>query len=394
MKSRVKALIKNNRLFYKLYYMVGSFLLRFLGFFVRTDPNVILFVSYGGRKFDDSPRVVYEYLQKHPVSREHRYIWAFTEPDKYPAVQNRVKIDTLSYYITALRAGYWITNSSVSRGLDFKKRATKNILFEHGMVAIKRIGTDVPSSGEAFVTAFRESFDMVFVEGKKEVPILSNVWQLDESVFHMTGLPRNDDLVAVKKEEQEAIKCRLGIPMDKKVILYAPTFRDNLRSSDGSHALGIPMDLKKWENALGSEYVLLVTAHYEVAKLLDSLPENNFVFNAFGYPVLNDLLKVADILISDYSSVVFDYAILERPIFCYGYDFEDFLVQRGTYTDINRLFCDGVIREESVLLNKIMNLDYVEQCAYTKKHIKEEHVASYGDAAPKAVEVIFGKSND
>ena len=391
MKSKIKAFIKNNKLFYRLYYLMGSFFLRVLGVFIKTDPNLLLFVCYGGRKFDDSPRVVYEYLQEKPVSKDHRYVWAFTEPEKYPDIKDSVKIDTFSYYITALRAGYWITNSSVSRGLNFKKKATKNILFTHGLTAIKRIGSDVPSSGDAFVTAFHETFDMVFVEGRKEVPILATGWKVPESVFHMTGLPRNDDLVGATKAECENIKCHLGIPKDKKVILYAPTFRDNARSADGRHALGIPMDLNMWKKHLGTEYVLLITAHYEVAKLLDSLPDNGFVINAFGYPELNDLLKVADILISDYSSIVFDYAILERPIYCYGYDYENYLVQRGSYTDINQLFCDGVIRNEETLRDKILHIDYDAQCLFTKRYIKEKYIASYGDAARKSVEIIFGQ---
>ena len=151
------------------------------------------------------------------------------------------------------------------------------------------------------------------------------------------------------------------------------------------------MDLNKWKGVLGEEYVLLITAHYEVAKLLDSLPENDFVFNAFGYPELNDLLKVADILISDYSSVVFNYAILERPIYCYGYDYEEYLAQRGFYTDINQLFCDGVIREEETLIHRIAHIDYNAQCMFTRENIKEKYIAACGDAARKSVEIIFGQ---
>ena len=126
MKNRIKALVKNSRIVYGLYFHIGSFLLRMLGLFVKTDPNLILFISYGGQKYDDSPRVVYEYLKKHPVSSAHRYVWAFIEPDRFPEVENRIKVDTLRYYITALRAGMWITNSSASRGLNFKKNKTKN----------------------------------------------------------------------------------------------------------------------------------------------------------------------------------------------------------------------------------------------------------------------------
>lgn len=390
MRERIKAYVKQNKVIYRLYYFLGSFLLRFIGVFIKTDPDLVLFISYGGQKYDDSPRVVYEYLLNQPGDSRRKYIWAFIEPDKFPQVDHKVKVDTISYYITALRAGYWITNSSASRGLNFRKPATKYYLFQHGMAGIKKIGKDIQEVDKTFKIGFNEQFDAIFVEGKKEIPLLAHAWEKDPSVFHTTGLPRNDDLAAVTEDEIKSIKGCLGIPQSKKVILYAPTFRESSRAEDGRNALGIPIDFLKWEAVLGQEYLLLVTAHYEVAKLLDELPQNDFVVNAFQYPELNDLIKVADILISDYSSIVFDYSILERPIFCYGYDYDRYSKERGFYTDLNELFSHGVLRTEDELLRAIEQIDYFAECKYTKEHIKDEYIASYGNAAEKAVKVIFG----
>lgn len=165
MKSKIKAFVKQNKVIYRLYYHLGSFFLRFIGLFIQSDPDLILFISYGGQKYDDSPRVVYEYLLKHPVSSRHKYVWAFIEPDKFPQVEHKVKVDTFAYYITAMRAGYWITNSSASRGLNFRKKQTKNYLFQHGMAGIKKIGTDVELFDKAFRIGFHETFDAVFIEG-------------------------------------------------------------------------------------------------------------------------------------------------------------------------------------------------------------------------------------
>lgn len=389
MKSRIKAFVKQNKVVYSLYYHLGSLFLRFIGLFVKTDPDLILFISYGGQKYDDSPRVVYEYLLKHPVSSKHKYVWAFVDPDRFPQVEQKVKVDTLSYYITAMHAGYWITNSSASRGLNFRKKQTKNYLFQHGMAGIKKIGIDVEQFDKAFRIGFHETFDAIFIEGKKELDILPRAWRMDSSLFHMTGLPRNDDLATVTEDEIKSIKDRLGIPQSKKVILYAPTFREFSRADDGRNALGIPFDFSKWEAALGQEYVLLVTAHYEVAKLLDELPKNDFVINAFQYPVLNDLIKVSDILVSDYSSIVFDYSIMERPIFCYGYDYDTYSAERGLYTDLEQLFSHGVLRTEDEVLKAIQEINYEQECEYTRSHIKHEYIAAYGDAAEKAIQIIF-----
>lgn len=391
MKSRIKACVKNNKLVYAIYFHIGSFLLRALALFVKTDPNLILFISYGGQKYDDSPRVVYEYLKKNPVSAEHKYVWAFIEPEQFPQVENKIKVDTLAYYLMALKAGVWITNSSASRGLNFKKKQTKNILFQHGMCGIKKLGADIQETEKAFFIGFKEKFDAIFIEGKKEIPILTHAWGVRPEVFYTTGLPRNDDLAVVTDSEICVIKERLGVPSGKRVILYAPTFRESNRASDGRNTLGIPIDFARWERELGDEYVMLVTAHYEVAKLLDELPKNSFVINAFKYPELNDLIKVSDILISDYSSIAFDYAIMERPIFCYGYDYDTYAKERGLYTDLDKLFSQGVFRTEDALLDAILQIDYEQECAYTKKRIKEEYIGAYGNAAEKSVQIIFSK---
>ena len=114
-----------------------------------------------------------------------------------------------------------------------------------------------------------------------------------------------------------------------------------------------------------------------------------FVINAFQYPVLNDLIKVSDILISDYSSIVFDYSIMERPIFCYGYDYDTYSAERGLYTDLDTLFSHGVLRTEDEVLNAIQEINYERECEYTRSHIKHEYIATYGDAAEKAIQIIF-----
>ena len=387
---KIKHLVKNSKLLYKLYYHGGSAMLRAIGLFIKTDPNLVLFASYGGRKYDDSPRVVYEYLLKHPICPDHKYIWAFANPEDFPEVKNKVQIDTPAYYLTALRAGYWITNTSIARGMDFRKKDTKSYYFAHALTAMKRIGVDVLDDKNVFVSEAREKFDAVFIEGKHEIPILSKVWDLEASVFYTTGLPRNDDLVGTTEQEKNYLRQKLGIPEGKQVILYAPTFRDNVKNAEGRLVQEIPMNLEKWQHVLGEKYMLLINVHYAVARLFENLPENGFAVNVSGYPRLNDLLKVADILISDYSSIVFDYSILERPILGYCYDYDEYMAMRGSYLDIQNFYYCGAIRNEEALLDAIVNLDYEASCCFTREKIRDRHLASYGNAAEKAVKVIFG----
>ena len=138
----------------------------------------------------------------------------------------------------------------------------------------------------------------------------------------------------------------------------------------------------------------MITAHYEVERLLDTIPNNEFIFNVFNYPVLNDLLKITDIMITDYSSIVFDYSILERPIFCYGYDYEEYMENRGTYNDLNTLFSHGVIQNEDELISQIKSIDYEKECSFTKERIKDRFIASYGNATEKATKLVFGSDTE
>ncbi len=390
-KMKIKNFIKHNRLVYVVYYYLFSTILRLIGRFVAIDDNCALFVSYGGKKYDDSPRFVYQYIKDFAAYSWLKPIWAFKNPDDFPEVTNKVKIDSIAYFLTAIKSKYWITNSSCARGLNFKKRDTINAFFVHGMTGIKKIGADIENKENTYKQLFKEQFDYIFIEGKEETPLLEKAWGISKDQLFLTGLPRNDDLVCVSDTEIESIKQKINIPQEKKVILYAPTFREERVDSALNSVLSIPFDFAKWEQKLSNEYVLLITAHYEVERLLDSIPNNGFVFNVFNYPVLNDLLKISDILITDYSSIVFDYSILEKPIFCYGYDYDEYMKNRGTYNDLNTLFSHGVIRNEDELISLIHNIDYEKECDFTKVKIKDRFIACYGDATKKAADIIFNR---
>lgn len=370
-----------------MYYYICSAILKFAGIFIKTDPSLILFVSYGGQKYDDSPRKVYEYIKKNNLTK-YKCVWGFVNPDNYPQVTNKVRIDTFEYYKTALQAGYWITNSSASRGLNFRKKETKNILYQHGMVCFKKLGKDIINT-KMYKQLFHESFDYIFIEGKEETDILSNAWETDKASFYLTGLPRNDDLKDVSPSEVADIKKKLNIPSDKKVILYAPTYRDYSTGNMNQAVLGIPFSFEKWKDEFKDQYVLVITAHYEVAQLLTTLPENGFVINAFDYPELNDLLKIADILISDYSSIVFDYSVLERPAFCYAYDIDEYREKRGFYNDPDSIYSHGAITNEVDLINIIKNIDYSAECTYVKENIKDRFVVFDGHATEKSVRMFL-----
>ncbi len=391
-KILLKNIIKNNRFIYSIYYYFMSAFLKILGIFCKVNKNKILFVVYGGKRFDDSPRFVYEYIKSNNKYKNMICKWAFIEPNNFKFIpeKERVKIDTIKYYITALTSKYWITNSSIGRGIKFKKKQTQNIFFTHGLTALKKIGKDLSKSNNSFESKKEENIDVIFIEGKKEKEILERAWNTNADRFYLTGLPRNDELYSIKNEKVIEIKKKLKIPLDKKVILYAPTFREYKLDKKLNNIIKNPFDFDKWKKELGEDYVFVFTAHYQIGKLLNVPKDSKFVINAFEYPYINDLLMVADILISDYSSIFFDYSILERPMFCYAFDYEEYKEKRGFYNDPNEVFSHGAIKEESKLLEVIKNIDYKKETEYTRDKIKNQYIYdSKGTATKEAVNIIF-----
>ena len=117
---------------------------------------------------------------------------------------------------------------------------------------------------------------------------------------------------------------------------------------------------------------------------------NGFVINVSDYPAVNDLMIAADILITDYSSIAFDYSILCRPIFCYAYDYDSYLAERGTYFAIDEKYPNKSCRTESELLQKIRNIDYQTECMKTKR-FRDEFVQYGIGATENCIKKLFGE---
>lgn len=390
MKKFIKNIIKNNKILYAIYNFIFSFFLNIIGKFIKIEENQALFVVYGGKRYDDSPRFVYEYIKKQPEYQHIKCVWAFICLEDFDFIpkNEKVKIDTMSYYKAVLQSKYWITNSSVKRGLNLKEKNHIDVFFTHGMTGIKKIGIDMDKSNQSFRSKKQEKFDMIVLGGRKEKDILVRAWQTEEEHFYVTGLPRNDELYQIKEEKVKEIKQKLKVPLDKKVILYAPTYREFYKDSSLDNIIQNPFDFEKMKQELSDEYVLVVTAHYLVGKLLGIPKDNPFIINAFEYPYMNDLLMIADILISDYSSVVWDYAILERPILCFGYDYDRYVKERGTYLDLEKVFFNGVIKTQDQLIESIKNMDFEKQKQHTRQ-LKQEYVVIEEKSAEKIAKIIF-----
>ncbi len=383
MKNKIVYLLKNNSMVYNIYCFIFNIFFRILRIFIKTKNNVILINSYGGKKYDDSPKVIFEYMKTQKKYNKYKIYWAFDNPENFEIEgAEKIKTNTCKYFFIALKAKYWITNSSIEKGLKFKNKNTVYINTWHG-TPIKKMGKDAPNTAFQFKTS---KYDVMYAQSEYDIEVFSNAFKLPKDIFALVGLPRNDELFNVNKIEIEEVRKKLNIPKDKKVILYAPTFREYNRDKNGC-IIAPPIDLKKWRNKLSKSYIVLFRAHYEVNNVL-GIKNDDFIYNVTDYGNLNELMKISDILISDYSSIMFDYSILKRPIFSYAYDYEEYQNRRGIYIDIKTELPNSICEKEDELLEKIVNCNFKEEKNKTEKFLKK-YIKNDGNARKYIDELIL-----
>ena len=131
------------------------------------------------------------------------------------------------------------------------------------------------------------------------------------------------------------MRARLGVPTGKKAILYAPTWRDDQHDAGAGYTLDLPLDFDALQRQLGDDHVILFRAHYLIASDFDFARYPRFVVDVSEISDINDLYVASDLLVTDYSSVLFDYANLGRPMVFHMYDLDRYASDmRGFYLDL------------------------------------------------------------
>lgn len=385
-RARLDYLLKHNYFVNRVFnYSVSTFL-KIIGLFVKVDDDMVVFSGHS-RKYNDSPKTLYEYMLSHPEKfGRYKCVWALEDPDSVEIPGNPIKIkaDTLSYFVTTLRAEYWITCVNIERSLHYKKRDCRYLNTWHGM-PFKHIGNDAGGRKDYDFS----SVDLFCYASDYEKDIYERAFQTREDAMIPTGLPRNDELYHITPEEVKLIKEKLGLPLDKKIILYAPTWRE---STDNGKTCAIkpPINTYKWEKELKDDYVILFRMHAYTNTLL-GIEFNDIIRDYSSYSSVNDLFKVSDILISDYSASMADYSILERPILCFAYDYESYRDERGLYVDYEKEMPSGILRTEDDVLHYIKTMNYEEECDKTRKMITDKFMQIGGHATEMCLDKLFEK---
>ncbi len=366
-KKRLEYLLKHNSAIQFLYKQCVSFAFRCAGLFLHTEQRLILFNSFGGRKFNDSPKVLFETMTKDLRFQDCRFVWAFEEPAKFHIEHAEcIRIDSFEYFKTALKAKVWISSVNIERGLHFKKKNTVYLNTWHG-AGTKKIGNGCSGRKDYDFSAV----DMMLVQSNFERDIFLQDFQCNPKAIRMIGFPRNDELFHITPEQKAAFRKELGIPESKKVILYAPTWRDS-RDGGMSYEFIPPIHMDVWKSALADEYVMLFRMHTLTTKF--EMTYDEFAMDASGYENLNHVLAITDVLITDYSTIVYDAAIAGIPFICFGFDYDTYSVERGFYYDLKQVFPGGVLKTEEEVIKRIPQVmngaDHEQYSAFKDKYVE------------------------
>ncbi|TLG81046.1 CDP-glycerol glycerophosphotransferase family protein [Vagococcus zengguangii] len=329
---------------------------KFFSLFPRE--KTIYFESFHGKSFNDHPRALYEHLVQQAT--DYRLVWGVKKGyekifSAYPEVEY-IQRFSWEWFRTLGRAKVWIINTRTPHHFC-KNNQTIYLQTWHG-TPLKKLGLDIEdvkmpgTTTEQYVANFkRESrrWDYLVSPNAYSSEIFRRAFGYEGELFEV-GYPRNDVLVNDKEnvEKVNSIKQKLNIPQDKKVILYAPTWRDNNFYSKGNYKFDLPFSVEKLMARLGDEVVLLVRMHYLVSDRFDFSAYQGKVVDASTYDEMSHLLLISDLLVTDYSSSFFDYSILERPIVFYMYDRQEYAEDiRGMYLDIDTELPGPIVETEA-----------------------------------------------
>ena len=365
---------------------------------MRIREDWVFVESFFGKSYSDSPKYLYEYLYD-KYGDQYRFIWCLNRRTR--EVKGRPSIcrrHSLRYVYYTARAKYFICNTR--QPAWFKKRK-ETVFVEtwHG-TPLKKLAFDLED-----IHAVSQDHKKLFYSQSKEWDYLVSANRFSTDVFERafcfprekiieTGYPRNDILYSEHAGRiAEEVKRELGIPKGKRVILYAPTWRDNQFYEKAKYKFTLVLDLERMRREFGNDSVLLLRTHYYIADRLELSGLDNFVYNGSGYGDVSRLYLVSDICITDYSSVFFDFANLKRPLLFFAYDLEDYKEEiRGMYLDMEKELPGPVVQTNDELIDALRHLDEVTEQyreRYERFYDKFCHIDD-GNAAERVVQAVFG----
>ncbi len=292
----------------------------------RPVRDAVFYHVASGGQYADSPRAIHEELVRRGLPLEH--LWGVEDlQSELPQTAHPLRQWSPEWFEALATAKYVVTSGHLPD--FFTRRAGQVILQTWTGTPLKQIGHDFEKIWFTDANYLKEldrevaHWNLLISGNRFSTPVLRRAFAYEGEILE-TGSPRNDLLYAADREKTaDQVRERLGLPQGKKVVLYAPTFREDRRRPNGGYQLDLRLDLDAARAALGDDQILLVRGHHLMCGQVPGAGDG-YVWDVGSYPDMAELLLVADVLVTDYSSSVFDFAGTGKPILFFTHDLEHY----------------------------------------------------------------------
>ena len=353
--------------------------------------DAVVYASFEGRQVSDSPRAIFDELVRREAPLEH--LWVVRDGmARAPEGATLVREGSAEHYDALATARYVVANEDFPAW--FERRPDQVAVQTLAGTPFKQVGLDVENAHptqKRFEGAWHGTsaqWQHVLSPSTFATPILRRAFAI-EGELHETGSPRADLLAAPGLEERSrALRARLGLPDDRRVVLYAPTFRDHIVDHRGRPRIDLHLDIERLRAIAGDDVVVLFRKHHLVFDPAPATPDG-FVRDASGFGDGAELLLAADVLVTDYSSLLFDFALTGRPAVLFAHDLETYRDDvRGLYLDPERDVPYPLVRTTDELGETLRSLAPPDLTAFRERYCDLDD----GAATARAVDAIFGRA--
>lgn len=381
------------------YFKIMQFVYSFMKVFCRIKPKQVIFESGIGKQYSDSPKQIYQKMLIDPFFEGYKFIWIYNGYDIEK--DDRLKIIkrfSWEYFYYLATSEYWVNNQNFPYYIH-KPKHTTFLQTWHG-TPLKKMMNDVDSFSDkdaGYVPRMNKvnaQWDYLVSPSHYATERFESAF-LPKAKILEVGYPRNDVFFLSDNEKGEILRQlrnMWGIN-NKKVILYAPTFRDDDKTSAGKQDFKLNLNIEAMYKALHEDYVVLFRQH-AIVKTKLYIPDyfKDFFIDVSKFSDVQQLYLLADMCVTDYSSVMFDYAITKKPLLFYTYDYEDYKENlRGFYIDFEAEAPGPLLYDTDQLIDAVQHIDQVEknyESKYQQFYNKYGYIEN-GTSTKKVIDAVW-----
>ncbi|MBS4204776.1 CDP-glycerol glycerophosphotransferase family protein [Lederbergia citrea] len=327
--------------------------------FLPVKKDRILFASDSREEIGGNLLFVYEAMQR----RNLQYDYKFMFKENSFVKKSFSEIIGLANYVATSRITFLEENYPMISPLKIRKDA-ELIQLWHGAGAFKKFGYSRigQPGGPKIDSKDHRNYTKAVVSSKNVAALYAEGFDINEENIYPLGIPRTDVFFdeSYKSEKTQEIYEEYPFLKGKKVILFAPTFRGRGRKE--AHYPIENLDFDKMYKNLKDEFVFIFKLHFiNLNKVTIPYPYADFFYDFTNYREVNDLLLITDLLITDYSSICFEYSLLNKPMLFFAHDVEEYISKRGFYFEYQSFIPGHLVKTTDELIEKIMNKDFGEE---------------------------------